>query len=102
MALKTPGYLELRRQLSSLTSNSASQLDILSHDGNSLGVDCSQIGVLKKTDQVSLSSLLEGKDGARLESEISLEILSDLPNESLEWKLSDKKISALLVAPDFS
>ena len=87
--VENAGVLVSVNTLSSLASNSASQLDVLSHDGNTLGVDGSQVGVLKETDEVSLSSLLESENSAGLESEISLEVLSDFSDESLEGKLSD-------------
>ncbi len=51
------------RHLRALSTDAASQLDVLWHDGDTLGVDGSQVGVLEETNQVSLSGLLEGKDG---------------------------------------
>ena len=40
--------------LGSLASDPPGQLDVLGHDGHSLGVDGTQVGVLKQADQVSL------------------------------------------------
>ena len=54
--------------LSPLSTNAAGQLDVLGHDCNTLGMDGSQVGVLKQTDQVGLSSLLEGQDSRGLET----------------------------------
>jgi len=65
-------------------------------------VDGSQVGVLEETNEVSFGSLLEGHDSTGLESEIGLEVLSDLSNQTLEWELSDQKFSALLVTSDLS
>ena len=76
--------------LGSLAANASSELNILGHDGNTLGVNGGQVGIFEKTNKVCLSSLLEGKNSARLESEISLEVLSDLSDETLEWELSDQ------------
>jgi len=90
------------KHLSSLASDSASKLDVLGHDGHTLGVDGSQVGVLEKTDEVCLSGLLKSQYSTRLESEIGLEVLCNLAYESLERKLSDEKLSALLVASDLS
>ncbi|KAF4381011.1 hypothetical protein F8388_011933 [Cannabis sativa] len=84
----------------SLASDPASQLNILRHDGNPLSVNGAQIGVFEETHQVSLRSLLKSRNGARLESKIGLEVLSDFPHQSLERKLSDQKLSALLVLSD--
>ena len=47
--------------LSTLTADAACQLNVLGHDGDTLGVNGSQVGVLEKTNQVGLSSLLEGQ-----------------------------------------
>jgi len=65
-------------------------------------MDGSQVGVLEETDEVSLSSFLESHDSAGLESEVSLEVLCDLTDETLEWELSDQKFSALLITSDLS
>lgn len=49
-------------------------------DGDTLGVDGAQVGVLKERDEVRLNRLLQGTDGGRLEAEIGLEVLGDLTN----------------------
>ena len=45
--------------LSSLSTDPPGQLDVLGHDGHTLGVDGAQVGVLEQTDQVGLASLLK-------------------------------------------
>ena len=45
---------------------------------------------------------LQGSDGRRLEPKVGFEVLSDLPDESLEGKLADEKLSRLLVAADLA
>lgn len=77
-------------------------MHVLGHDGDSLGVDGAEVGVFEEGDEVSLSSLLEGKDGGGLESEVRLELLGNLSDESLERKLSDEELSGLLVSSDLS
>jgi hypothetical protein len=62
-------------------------------------VDGAEIGVLEETDEVRLSSLLECEDSGSLESEIGLEILSDLTHKSLERELADKELGGFLVSP---
>lgn len=47
-------------------------------DGDTLGVDGAQVGILKERDEVRLDGLLEGTDGRRLEAEVGLEILGNL------------------------
>ena len=49
-------------------------------DGDALGVDGAQVGVLEERDEVRLDRLLEGADGRRLEAEVRLEILGNLTN----------------------
>ena len=90
------------RHLRALTTDAAGKLDVLGHDGHTLGVDSSQVGVLEKTDEVSLSGLLEGQDGGSLETKIGLEILGDLTHKALEGELADQELGGLLVASDLT
>ena len=86
--------------LSSLSSESSSQLDVLGHDRDSLGVDRAQVGVLEQADQVALAGFLQSHDGSALEPQVSLEVLGDFSDQSLEGQLSDQQLSGLLVSPD--
>ena len=97
-----PDGRESRNRLRSLSSDSAGKLDILGHDGHSLGVDGAKIGVLEESNQVSLSSLLQSKDGRSLEAKIALVVLGDLTNKALEGQLADEELSGLLVSSDLS
>jgi hypothetical protein len=65
-------------------------------------MDGAEIGVLKETDEVGLSRLLQSQHGVGLETQISLEILSDFPDQTLERKFADQELSALLVLTDFT
>ena len=88
--------------LSTLSTDSPGELDVLGHDGDPLGVDGAQIGILKESDEVSLAGLLESHDGGALEPQVSLEVLGDLPDQTLEGELADEKLGGLLVPPDLS
>jgi hypothetical protein len=88
--------------LSAFTADAAGQLDVLRHDGDSLGVDSAQVGVFEESDQVSLARLLEGHDGGALETQVGLEVLSDLADQTLEGQLADEQLGALLVATDLT
>ena len=88
--------------LSTLSTDTASQLDVFWHDGDTLGVDGAEVSVLKQTNQISLAGLLECHDGRALESQIGLEILSDLTDQTLEGELADQKLGGLLVSPDLT
>lgn len=88
--------------LSTLTADTAGKLDVLGHDGHTLGVDGAQVGVLEKTYEVCLASLLEGHDGGALEAQIGLEVLGDFTDQTLEWQLADEQFGALLVTTDLT
>ena len=88
--------------LSTFATDPAGQLDVLWHDGHTLSVDGAQVGVFKETNQVSLRGFLEGHDGRGLETEVSLEVLGNLTDQTLEGQLPDEELSALLVTPDLT
>jgi histone H3 len=91
-----------RINLSTLSADTAGELDVLGHDGDTLGVDGAQVGVFEESYEVGLGSFLEGHDGGGLETEVSLEVLGDFTDKTLEGQLADEELSALLVPPDFT
>merc|ERR1712079_593182 len=91
-----------RGSLGSLATDTASKLDILRHDGDTLGVDGAQVGVLEQTDEIGLAGLLQSSDGCALEPEVGFEVLSDLSHQTLEGELSNEKLGGLLVSPDLT
>lgn len=92
----------IQSALGTLTANTTGKLDILGHNSDPLGMDGTQIGILEKTDQISLRSLLQSKDGGALEAKIRLVILSNLTNQTLEGQLADKELCGLLELADFT
>ena len=84
-----------RRRLRALAADPAGQLDVLGHDGDALGVDGAEVGVLEEADEVSLSSLLEREDSGALEAEVGLEVLGDLTDQALERELADQELRRL-------
>ena len=68
--------------LRTLSPDPPGQLDILGHDGDPLGVDGAQVGVLEEPDEVGLAGLLERSDGCALEPQVGLEVLG-----TNSWKL---------------
>ena len=70
--------------LCTLATDAAGKLDVLWHDGDTFGMDSAKVGVLKQANQVSLRCFLQSHNSRGLESEISLEVLGDLTDESLE------------------
>ena len=97
---KTGCFVRGLNDLSTLSTDAAGQLDVLGHDGDTLGVDGAQVGVLEQTNQVGLAGLLEGHDGGALEPQVSLEVLGDLTDQTLEGQLADEQLGGLLVPPD--
>ena len=92
----------LDKDLSTFPTDSSCQLDVFWHDGDPLGVDGAQVGVLKQTNKVGLAGLLEGHDGRALEAKVGLEVLGDLPDQALEGQLADEQLGGLLVPPDLT
>ena len=46
--------------LSTFSTDTTGQLDVLGHDGHSLGMDGAKVGVFEQSDEVSFSGFLEG------------------------------------------
>ena len=70
--------------LHTLSPDSSCQQDVLRHDVNSPGMDGTQVGVIKQPDQVCLRCFLETQYRRRLEPQVCLEVLGDLPHQPLE------------------
>jgi hypothetical protein len=102
VALKRAVLFVHKRALSTFTPDATSQLDIFWHDCDTFGVNSAQVGVFEQSDQVSLAGLLESQDSRALESEISLEVLSNFTDQTLEWQFPDEQFCALLVTSDFT
>ena len=85
-----------------LTADSAGELHVLWHDGDSLGVDGAEVGVLEEANHVSLRGLLEGEDGRGLETELVSVLRGDLTDESLEGEFPDEELGGLLEASDLT
>ena len=77
-------WLQWGNFLSTFTTDTAGKLDVLGHDGDTLGVDGAEVGVLEQRGQVRLGRLLQGHDGVRLEAQVRLEVLGHLAHKALE------------------
>lgn len=88
--------------LGSLATDSPGKLDILGHDCDTLGVDGTEICILKEPNKVSFCCLLQCQHCMALESQIGLEVLSDFSNKSLEGKFPDEELGTLLVLANFT
>ena len=76
--------------LCALTSDSSGQLNVLWHDGDSLGMDGTQVGVFEQADHVGFGSLLQGLNGRGLESQFGLVVGGNLSDQALEGSSSDQ------------
>ena len=85
-----------------LTSDSASQIEVFLHDCNSWSMNGAQVGIFEETSQIALSGFLKCKEGLRLESELSIDTVTDCSDESLEWSFSEHEGNGLLVSLYFS
>ena len=100
MVLKGPRILFCGGTLRTLSPDSSCQLDVFWHDGDSPGVDSTQIGIFKQADKVRLRCLLKTQERCCLEPQACLDILCDLPHYPLERQLSDEQRRTALVMTD--
>ena len=89
-------------RLRALATDAAGELVVLGHDGDALGVDGREVGVLEEANEVRLSRLLEREHRGALEAQVRLELLRNLADEALERKLADQQLRRLLVATDLT
>ena len=94
--------LEISVVLEPLTADSSGELHVLLHDRDSVGMDGAEVGVLEESDKVHLSSFLDGEQSLGLESELSVDALTDGSHKALEGSLEEKQVSTLLVPLDLS
>lgn len=85
-----------------LAADATREADVLGHDGDALGVEGAQVGVLEQANQVGLGSLLQGHQGGALEAHVPrlVRALGDLTHQTLEGLLFDQQVRALLVVAD--
>ncbi|KAF8381631.1 hypothetical protein PRIPAC_70773 [Pristionchus pacificus] len=72
-------------RLGAFATDAARELDVLGHDGHSLGVDSAQVRVLEQSDEVCLCGLLK-------KGKVS----------NLERKLADEQLRGLLVTANLT
>jgi len=91
-----------RKNLRALTTETAGELDVLGLDGDTLGMDGAEVGVFEERDEVGFNGLLESTDGGRLETQVRLEVLGNLTDQTLEGEFADQELSRLLVATNLT
>merc|ERR1719378_963547 len=78
-----------------------SQVHIFSLQSDSLGVDTIALGVVQYSTNPHFHGLLQTQHGGSLESELGLEPVGALPDQSLERQTAGQALGALLVSPHF-
>ena len=68
--------------LCSLSADSAGQLNVLGHDGDALGMDGTQVGVFKESNQVSFASFLKSYPSSCTSWRCQANLWSDLRRDS--------------------
>jgi hypothetical protein len=92
----------IRERSGVFATDAAGELDVLGHDGHSLGVDRAQVGVLEDANQVRLGGLLQDGEGTHIEAHVGLEVLRDLADQALEGQYADQQLRRLLVLADLA
>ena len=59
-------YRGTQNDLGTFATDTTSELDVLRHDGHTLGVNGAQVRIFKETHQVGLTGFLQGEDGRGL------------------------------------
>ncbi len=88
--------------LSYLITNTATEANILGHDGDALGMNRTKIGIFECSDEIGLSRFLYGHERTDSKARIRLEILSDFSNETPKRLLVHEKVGRLLELPDLT
>lgn len=91
-----------REILGTFTAYATGQLNVLGHDGDTLGVNGAQVGVLEQADQICFAGFLQCHHGRTLKAQIGLEVLGDFTNQPLERQLANQQLGAFLVPTNFS
>ena len=102
VVLRNTGLVGMTKRLGALATDAAGELDVLGHDGDTLGVDGAQVGVLEEANEVGLGGLLERDDRRRLEAKVGLESLGDFADEALKREKTDEQLRGLLVLADLA
>ena len=75
-----------------VSADAFGELEILGHNGDSLGVDGAEVGVFEERDEVGLGGFLEGEHCLALESHLLLVFGGDLTHQPLEGQFPDEQV----------
>ena len=84
-----------------LSTAMAGQLDVFQHDGNTFGMDSTQVCILQEAGQVIFGCLLQHHDCTHLEAQvIPFTCLCYLMDQACKRSLPNEELGALLVFPN--
>jgi hypothetical protein len=92
----------IRKLTCAFSSDTASELNVLGHDSDTLRMNCAKIGIFKEAYKVRFRRLLKGENGGRLKAEVGLEVLGDFAHETLERQLANEEVGCLLILADLA
>jgi hypothetical protein len=78
--------------LRALAADTACKLNVLGHNGHTLGMNSTQVGIFKESDKIGFCGFLESKDSRSLEAKVTLEVLGYLTNKTLKGDCVHSKI----------
>lgn len=79
-----------------LSANAPGKLHVLRHDGDSLAVNGTKIGILEEANKVSFTGLLKSSNRSSLKAIILDELTGNLSDQTLKRKLADEKLGGFL------
>ena len=85
-----------------LAAQATGKVQVARHDRHTAAVDRAKVGVAKQTNKVRLSGFLDGKHGSALEAQLFFAARRDLAHQTLERRLAQQQVGALLVATDLA
>lgn len=99
----TPSIQGRRRLATVISTDATSELHIFRHDGDTLGMNRTEIRVFKESNEEVLRGFLESKDRRGLETNVGRRtVLGDFSEQTLEGRLAQEQFGALLVLANLS
>ena len=94
--------LQVTEVLEAFSADAPSELHVFLHDGDSVGGNSAEIGILEQSSQVALGGFLKSEQGVSLEAQLTIDSVADGADESLEGCLGEEHLSGLLVLLDLA
>ena len=102
---KTVNQTIKKRQWEIVRETYNKRITLTREDGDTLGVNGTEVGIFEQLDEVGLGCLLKRGEGVGLEADTrsnDAKFISDLTDETLEGGTTEEKFRRLLVPPDLT